>query len=554
MALSPLTHDGDVVTVTVKVAGRAIEHDVGLVSVDVRRTLNRLPTAMLVIQDGDLSDTSFPVSDSGKFKPGAEVQILARYADGQDATLFKGLVVRHGMEVGALSGGAPLLRVECRDKAVALTRPRRSRVSVDAKDSDVFTKLIQAAGLQGQVDTTPVVHPSLVQYDCTDWDWLVTRAEALGLVVAVVDGQVRITQPEASAQPVLTLTLGMDIHELEFDCDALGQETGVDANSWDPADLKSADAQGTKPAAPSQGALRGDKAAADLAFAKSTRVFAGPLLAAEAKGWATAEAARSQWGLLRGRVRVQGVGRIHPLDGVEIKGVSKAFAGKALVTGLCHRIADGNWTTDLQFGLSAPPHHRRPDVASAPAAGLLPPAAALQVGIVEAVAEDPGSQHRIRVKVPALGDAATGLWARLASPDAGKDRGFCFRPEPGDEVVLGFFNDDPRQPVVLGALFGSKNPPPSAVYDSSDKNNLRGLVTRSGLSLLMDDDKKQLSLQTPSGAKLLLDDDGEAILISDKHGNKITLDKDGIRITSAKDFQVEASGNVTVKGGKIDLN
>lgn len=554
MAVSPLQLDGELITLTIKVAGLAIQSDIGLVSVDVRRDLNRLPTAMLVFLDGDLPSATFPVSDSGKFKPGTDVEILARYADGQDMSLFKGLVVRHGLEVSGLNMGGPLLRVELRDKAVALTRPRRSRVSVDAKDSDVFMKLIRAAGLQGQVDATQVVHPSLVQYDCTDWDWLVTRAEALGLVVAVVDGQVRITQPEASAQPVLTVTLGTDIVDLEFDCDALGQEAGVDATSWDPATLKSADAQGTKPAKPSQGELGGDKAAADLGFAKSTRLFAGPLLAAEAKGWATAEAARSQWGLLRGRVRMQGFGNIHPLDVVEIKGVAKAFAGKALVTGLCHRIADGNWTTDLQFGLSAQPHHRRPDIASAPAAGLLPPAAALQIGIVEAVAEDPGGQHRIQVKVPALGDAATGLWARLASPDAGNERGFCFRPEPGDEVVLGFFNDDPRQPVVLGALFGSKNPPPAAVYDSSDKNNLRGLVTRSGLSLLMDDDKKQLSLQTPSGAKLLLDDDGEAILISDKHGNKITLDKDGIRITSAKDFKVEASGNVTVKGSKIDLN
>ena len=121
-------------------------------------------------------------------------------------------------------------------------------------------------------------------------------------------------------------------------------------------------------------------------------------------------------------------------------------------------------------------------------------------------------------------------------------------------MVLGFFNDDPRQPVVLGALFGSKNTPPSAVHDGSDKNTLRGLVTRSGLTLALDDDKKQLSLQMPSGAKLLMDDDGEAIVLSDKHGNKITLDKNGIALKSAKDLLLDASGNVTVKGAKIDLN
>lgn len=546
-----------VVTVTVKANGQAIPQDFGLVSVDVRRALNRLPSAMLVFADGDVANGEFPVSDSNKFKPGAEVEILARYegAQGpgaQEGLLFKGVVVRHGIEAGAQGS---LMRVELRDKAVGMTRPRRSQVSVDAKDSDVFAKLVQAAGLQARLEATTVVHRSLVQFDCSDWDWLVTRAEALGQVVVVTDGQVRTTRPTPGGAPALSVQFGVDMLELEFECDAMGQEAGVDATSWDADTLKMADAQGTKPPRPGQGTLGGAAAAEALGFKKSTLVFPGTLQAAEARDWASAEAARSQWGLLRGRVAVQGVARIGLLDVVKIEGVAKAFTGQALVTGLCHRIADGNWLTDLQFGLAPQPHHRRPDIASAPAAGLLPPASGLQIGVVDAVSDDPLNQHRVKVKLPALGTAADGLWARLAAPDAGNARGFCFRPEVGDEVVVGFFNDDPRQPVVLGALFGSKNPPPEAVHDTSNKNNLRGLVTRSGLTLALDDDKKQLSLQTPSGAKLLFDDDGEAIVLSDKHGNKITLDKDGVCITSAKDFQVKAgSGNVTVKGSKIDLN
>ncbi len=545
-----------VVTVTVKAGGRVIPQTDGLVSVDVRRALNRLPSATLVFVDGDMADGSFPISDSGSFQPGAEVEILARYegaqgSDGQDRALFKGLVVRHGIETGV--HGA-LLRVELRDKAVRLTRPRRSQVSVQAKDSEVFAKLVQAAGLRCDADATHVVHPSLVQFDCSDWDWLLTRAEALGQVVVVSDGTLRITRPAAPGAPALSVQWGTDILDLEFECDALGQEAGVDASSWDADRLQMAQAQGVQPPQPAQGTLGGGKAATALGFKKSTRVFSGPLLSGEAKDWAAAESARSQWGLLRGRLRVQGVATVGLLDAVQIGGVAKAFTGRSLVTGLCHRIADGNWTTDLQFGLAHAPHHRRADLASAPAAGLLPPASALQIGVVEAVADDPNQQHRIKVKLPMLGDAADGLWARLAAPDAGNARGFCFRPEPGDEVVLGFFNDDPRQPVVLGALFGSKHAPPQAVHDTSDKNNLRGVVTRSGLTLALDDDKKQISLQTPSGAKLLLDDDGEAIVISDKHGNQITLDKDGIRISAAKDFQVQASGKVTIEGSTIDLN
>ena len=178
----------------------------------------------------------------------------------------------------------------------------------------------------------------------------------------------------------------------------------------------------------------------------------------------------------------------------------------------------------------------------------------LHIGIVSATADDPNAENRVKVTLPGLPDGSDGLWARLAMPEAGKDRGWYFWPEPGDEVVLGFFNQDPRQPVILGSLFGSKNAPPAAIVDASDKNGRRGLVSKKGITIgLVDDDKAQLYLQTPGKNKIVLDDDGELIELSDQHGNKITLDKNGITLKSAKDFKVDASGPVEIKGSKVDL-
>jgi len=50
-----------------------------------------------------------------------------------------------------------------------------------------------------------------------------------------------------------------------------------------------------------------------------------------------------------------------------------------------------------------------------------------------------------------------GIWARISTLDAGKQRGTFFRPEIGDEVIVGFLNDDPRYPVVLGMVNSSAN-------------------------------------------------------------------------------------------------
>ena len=48
-------------------------------------------------------------------------------------------------------------------------------------------------------------------------------------------------------------------------------------------------------------------------------------------------------------------------------------------------------------------------------------------------------------------------------------------------------------------------------------------------------------------------DDSEMVEISDQHGNSITMDKNGIALKSAKDLVIEASGNVEIKGSKVDV-
>jgi Rhs element Vgr protein len=546
-----------VVTLTVMSSGRAIDPTYQMLSVDIRRELNRLPSALLVLMDGDIATREYPVSDSGVFDPGQEIEIKARYeGDGStagDQLLFKGLVVRHAMESNAQG---TMLRVEMRDKAVKLAQPRRSQVLEQMSDSELIKKLIADAGLTaGALDTTTPQHDTLVQYNCSDWDLLLSRAEANGLVVAVKDGTVSVTQPGTSAAASLSIDHGIDeVYELAFEADAMGQDVSFKARSWNIKEQAAVETAGSAAPAASQGTSTGKKLAQALAYRDAVLVHPVGLLPEEAKAWASSEARRGQLSLVRGSARLPGQGTAALLQVVELKGLPKAFNGKALVSGLCHRIDGDGWVTDLQFGLSPQAHRTRPDISAPPAAGLWPGVGGLQLGVVEAMHEDPQGEFRVKVKLPGLGDDAPGYWARMATPDAGNARGWFFWPEPGDEVVLGFFNQDPRMPVVLGAMFGSKNKPPTDVADTTDKNLRRGLVTKKGLTLaFVDADKPQLFLQTPGGSKVLLDDDGELVALSDKHGNKITLDKDGVTIASAKDFKVDAKGVVEIKGSKVDL-
>src|SRR5215510_14885612 len=86
------------VTPTILSGGTAMDPTYDLVSIDIRRECNRIPQAELRVLDGNAATREFPVSDSGFFDPGAEIEIKLRYEGDEDATVFKGPVVRHGME------------------------------------------------------------------------------------------------------------------------------------------------------------------------------------------------------------------------------------------------------------------------------------------------------------------------------------------------------------------------------------------------------------------------------------------------------------------------
>jgi Rhs element Vgr protein len=226
------------------------------------------------------------------------------------------------------------------------------------------------------------------------------------------------------------------------------------------------------------------------------------------------------------------------------------FNGKALVSGVHHEISSKNWESDISFGLDpAWFGQRQRDLVEAPANGLLPGIGGLHIGLVTALEGDPDGEERIQVRIPMIDPAEEGIWARVSTLDAGEERGSFFRPEIGDEVLLGFLNNDPRNPVVLGMMNSSAKPAP---LQASDDNHEKGLFTRSGIKLLFDDDKQTVTLETPNGNKLVLDDDSGAIKVEDENGNLLKMENGGITLESAADINIKASGDVNIEGTNLN--
>ncbi len=542
-----------VVTPTILSGGQEMKPTFGLLSIDIRREVNRVPQADLALLDGDAAEQKFEISNDDFFKPGKKIEIKLRYegeGKSEGETVFEGVVVRQGVEASA--AGSVLL-VGLKDAAVKLTGARHSAVFRDKTDHQIIGDLLQQPGLAtGTLAETGPKHKEIVQYHCTDWDFMLSRADAHGLLVVVEDGTISLRKPALEGAPK-KFDLGVDeIYDFEMEADASHQYGEVQSIAWKLQEQKLTEAAKAKEPELSPGNLDGGKIGKALGFDACTLSHPVPVHADELKAWADARMVRSRLAMVRGRIAVPGWDGIKLLDPILLAGIGDRWNGKILVTGIRHRVDENGWQTDVQFGLSPEWYCRRPEIADCPAAGLLPPATGLRIGVVAAFQDDPDKELRLKVRLPGVGGEAEAVWARLASPDAGKDRGFFFRPEPGDEVVVGFFNDDPRHAVVLGSLFGSRNAPPDGLAELTADNLAKGIVTKMGTTIaFIDDDKASVVIGTAGNNKIFLDD--EKIQVSDRHGNSLTLSETGIEITSATDLKIVADGKVEINGEKVDV-
>lgn len=530
---------------TVKVDGNAVSSEYQIQSVLVSRSYNKVASAEVFILDGDVAKQDFKVSNATDFVPGNMLEILAGYHNNEEV-IFKGIILRHGLRV---YGNKPsVLRVECKDAAVKLTVGRKSRYFYDVTDSDVIEEIATAMGLEVEIEATQLSHAGMVQFHATDWDFIISRAEANGLLVLTQDGKL-IAKPPASSDVALNLTYGGNLLDFEAVMDARDQYNAVQAAAWDAANQEVVELEGNNPAVTVPGNINAEDLASVIGLENFALKQSG-ITDTELQAWADGCRVKSGFAKVRGRVRIQGFAAIKPGDLIELNGVGERFNGQALVSGVRHEMTTRNWETDISFGLS--PQYfgvQNRDLIQAPASGLLPAIAGLHIALVTSL-EDPDGEDRIQVRLPMVDAAEEGVWARVATLDAGENRGSFFRPEIGDEVIAGFLNEDPRSPIVLGMLNSSAKPAP---ITASDDNHEKGFVTRSEMKWLFDDDKVAMTVVTPNGNTLVLSDDEGSIKFSDENGNTVLLSSDGISLESAANMNIKASGDVNIEGTNIVL-
>jgi Rhs element Vgr protein len=536
-----------VATFTILSAGTAVSREYHILSIIVNKEVNRIASATIILLDGEASKQSFEISNKADFEPGKELEIKAGYRSTEE-TVFKGIVVKHGIKVRKNNS---VLVIECRDKAVKMTGAYRSKYFKDVKDSDIMEELIDAHGVDKDVTATTVTHKQVVQYNSTDWDFMLCRCDAAGMLCFVNDNKVTISKPQFSGDAALTIQYGATVLDLDAEIDARLQYKSVKGSSWSYTDQSLLDSvEAEDPGVPDAGNISPDTLADVIGDSEFRLFHSGKMEEPELQAWVNTRALKNKLAKIRGRVRTEGTAAVSPGQLIQLNGVGERFEGKLYVTGVRHEVEDGSWQTVFQFGINPEWFTQTYPIQQPLAGGLLPAIEGLQIGIVTQLKDDPDGENRILVKIPVIHKDDEGAWCRVCTLDAGDNRGSFFLPEIEDEVIVGFINNDPRHGVVLGMVNSSSKPAP---LTAADENHEKGFQTRSEMKMIFNDDKKSILIETPAGNKVEITEEDKKIHLEDQNGNKLTMNSDGITIESSKDIILKASGDIKGEGTNIEL-
>ncbi len=165
---------------------------------------------------------------------------------------------------------------------------------------------------------------------------------------------------------------------------------------------------------------------------------------------------------------------------------------------------------------------------------------------------DPEGLSRVKLRIFSFDgvDAQDAeIWARVAVPFAGSDRGAFFIPDVDDEVLVSFINGDPRQPVVIGGLWNGDATPPETLGGNGERVDRWSLTGKAGTRIAIVEEQPSdatISFTTSDGVSGELTDTGGGKIEFRIGGTTVTYDNQGVTVNT--------SMNVTVQATQVEIN
>lgn len=489
-------------------------------------------------------DPHFELFDQDKFRPGTKIEIAFR-AEGDPVVVTSGEVTAVSVEPGVT--GRHALVASGQDLSHRLARGAKSRAFTNMTGADIARRIAGEYGLDPNIDGTSEVQQHVLQHNETDYAFVRRLAGSIGYNFWVTDRKFNFKKkPGASAQPP-KLTWGENLRNFKVRFASVDQADEVVVTAWDAINKKQITGRaqaadyGTDAPAAAQMA-----AAAKRNFGSVTR-RAGQFPAAsqsEADARANSLMLKASGGGVILKGECVGNPRIGAGAEVTLDKVGNRLNGKYRVTTVEHSYgADRPYVT--RFVCGAKEADGLVDVLSGGGTSNRQEHRGWGSLVIGQVTnnDDKDSMGRVKVKFVTLGDDES-QWARVATIGAGASRGIEWLPEVGDEVLVGFENDDKSRPIVLGGLWGQKDKPPEPKPVGDGKVKQRIMASRKDNRIVITDDPKT-SIVIKLG-------DAECELHLEQSESKLTGEK---KLTiSAEQIEVNAKQKLTLSGQQVEIS
>jgi type VI secretion system secreted protein VgrG len=524
--------------ITLKIAGHPSA--LGIRRLRVQQQINDIPLAQLELRipadNPDMTNTDNQ-QEINRFTPGARVEIAL-----DETPLFNGYLVQKKMQ---LKGKYWSVKLEARHALQKLTFLPRSRVFRQQDDKTVLEGLLQSTGVKLEQQTAALLsnkHEQMIQFRLSDWQFLRSRLLSTNcwlLPDAASDGGIIRSLSDAAVNPreLARDSLNYTLYEVNLSFDDRFTLDSLSLQGWDIA------AQGlTQEQKSHAGAFCPWKPAVQAGlspdWSQDYAIAFSMMPEATLKTLSDSWLNHQQMTGVQGYILLAGTRDFAPGDSLTLSKFGMGLDGTVILSGVNQQFdTENGWRSELVIGM--------------PASMLepAPPVRSLHIATVAEFTADPQYLDRIAIHLPALNLPGSLIFARLSKPWASNASGFCFYPEPGDEVVVGFIDSDPRYPMILGALHNPKN---TAPFPPDEKNNNKGLiVSHAGQkqALMIDTDEKTLKLMAGDNTLILTGEGNIAVnTLKALHLHANTLD-----LQADNDLSIEGSSQVEIISQEINM-
>ncbi|MCR9172648.1 MAG: phage baseplate assembly protein V [bacterium] len=513
--------------ITVTLQGKkSIDLSDHLISLITEQKLNAIPTAQIVLSDGNFADRDYPLFNAVDVQVGAEIDIKIRYEEtgDRDESIFKGVVVTS--QFGA-EKGLPTLTLTVKDPAFRLVHAVDTQIFNKKTDKnmieDVLSPIAGVSLKKAAAQLTANTYDQFVRKQQSAWDFIRNRAANYGLVSQLDDGAISILNPNDTTG-TKSLTLGInEIIDFQLDLDAERLNQTVEINYWDVKKNVTGIVKRTGVS----------ELAKTIAAPQAKYNMLNLTAKQEAEGISAYFSNYNTRNELHGTIAVPGNARFKVMQQLTLKSFPKSYNGSYAVSKVVHEVRMGTWTTHVGIGAT----EMDEDTMENP---TIPQSTPAEIALAMKWEKDPEGLGRIPVKVLSFGTEK--YWVYPSQVAAGTKQSSYILPEENEQVIIEFLHGNYNQGYISTSTYLGSNKPPSPF--KLDARTPTGFVSSSGMKLIFNDDRQSVELSSSSSNKIELSKNDGAKIISNKN----------IEVDSKGKTNIKAAATMTLKGATIDLN